>query len=221
MPNLTTHPEDIALNERQELVQFIGRPPSVFLRFGITAIGCFVVILLVLAYFIKYPDVVTAKVMITTENPPIRVLTKASGRVSHLLVKNNDVVAAGQLLAVIENTADYRDVLKLEKQLASLNPVNGGQFFSFFTGEGRNFGTLQNAYSTFTQNLKDYRYFLERNGVLQKITYLQKQIESHKALNINLLKQKEIQLKEFELMEKDMNRQKHLNTEGGRVRCRF
>ena len=33
-------------------------------------------------------------------------------------------------------------------------------------------------------------------------------------MNTNLLKQKEIQRKEFELTEKELNRQKHLNTEG-------
>ena len=65
MSNLITHPKEIALNERQELLQFIGRPPSVFLRFGITAIAIVVVLLLTMAYFIKYPDVVTAKVLLT------------------------------------------------------------------------------------------------------------------------------------------------------------
>jgi multidrug resistance efflux pump len=206
MPDLITNPNDINLNERQEILQFIGRPPSVFQRFGITAIALLVVVLMALSYFIKYPDVVTAKVVLTTENPPIRVLAKMGGRVAELLIKNNQAVERGQVLCVMENTGNWRDVLKLEAQLHN-NPNN-------LTIQPYNLGALQNSYSTFTQNLKDYQYFLERNGVLVKIQHLTQQIESLRALNANLMKQKEIQAKEFELNEKELKRQNQLHTEG-------
>jgi multidrug resistance efflux pump len=206
MPNLITNPNDINLNERQEILQFIGRPPSVFQRFGITAIALLMVVLALLSYFIKYPDVVTAKVVLTTENPPIRVLAKMGGRVAELLIKNNQAVERGQVLCVMENTGNWRDVLKLEAQLHN-NSNN-------LTMQPYNLGGLQNSYSTFTQNLKDYQYFLERNGVLVKIQHLTQQIESLRALNANLMKQKEIQAKEFELNEKELKRQNQLHTEG-------
>jgi multidrug resistance efflux pump len=207
MPNLITNPEEIALNERQELLQFIGRPPSVFLRFGITAIAVVVVLLLTMSYFIKYPDVVVAKVVLTTENPPIRLLSKTGGRVAEILVKNNQTISKGDILCVMDNTANWQDVLKLENQLKD-NTITIQQFQQY------NLGSLQNSYSTFSQNLKDYHYFLEKNGVLQKIHYLNQQIESLNALNTNLLKQKDIQSKEFGLSEKELARQKQLNTEG-------
>jgi multidrug resistance efflux pump len=206
MPNLITNPNDINLNERQEILQFIGRPPSVFQRFGITAVALLMVVLALLSYFIKYPDVVTAKVVLTTENPPIRVLAKMGGRVAELLIKNNQAVERGKVLCVMENTGNWRDVLKLEAQLHN-NPNN-------LAMQPYNLGALQNSYSTFTQNLKDYQYFLERNGVLVKIQHLTQQIESLRALNANLMKQKEIQAKEFELNEKELKRQNQLHTEG-------
>jgi HlyD family secretion protein len=206
IPNFITSPKKIALNERQDLLQFISRPPSVFLRFGITAIAIVVILLLVMAYFIKYPDVVTAKVVLTTKNPPIRLLSRTGGRVAEILIKNNQTVSKGDILCVMDNTANWLDVLKLETHLNN-NPIN-------LAIQQYNLGSLQSSYSTFTQNLKDYHYFLERNGVLQKIQYLNQQIESFKALNINLLKQKDIQSKEFDLTAKELNRQKQLNTEG-------
>jgi multidrug resistance efflux pump len=208
MPNLSEKPEDIALNERQEILQFIGRPPSVFLRFGITAVACVVGLLLALSYLIKYPDIVVAKVVLTTENPPIHVLAKTGGRVSEILIKNNETVKAGQLLAVMDNTANWHDVLLLDKNLREKGPL------SINLPTQLNVGVLQNTYSTLCQNLKDYRYFLERNGVLQKINFLTEQITSLKALNDNLLTQKATQTKEFELAEKDLSRQKRLHTEG-------
>jgi multidrug efflux pump subunit AcrA (membrane-fusion protein) len=206
MPNLISNPNDIHLNERQEILQFIGRPPSVFQRFGITVIALLVVVLMALSYLIKYPDVVTAKVVLTTENPPIRVMAKTGGRVSEILIKNNEIVSQGQVLCVMENTGNWRDVLKLEKLLTNNLTIQPNSYFQL--------GSLQNSYSTFTQNLKDYQYFLERNGVLQKIEHLTQQIESLRALNANLMKQKEIQAKEFELNEKELKRQNQLHTEG-------
>jgi multidrug resistance efflux pump len=232
MPNLITNPNDINLNERQEILQFIGRPPSVFQRFGITAVALLMVVLALLSYFIKYPDVVTAKVVLTTENPPIRVMAKTGGRVSEILIKNNEMVTQGQVLCVMENTGNWRDVLKLEGRLKSMGASIAGDFNRPIDkthgrlSNGRlkspaidgyralNLGALQNSYSTFTQNLKDYQYFLERNGVLVKIQHLTQQIESLRALNANLMKQKTIQAKEFELTEKDLKRQNQLHTEG-------
>jgi multidrug resistance efflux pump len=218
MPDLITNPNDIHLNERQEILQFIGRPPSVLQRFGITAIALLVIVLMALSYFIKYPDVVTAKVVLTTENPPIRIMAKTGGQVSEILIKNNEIVSQGQVLCVMENTGNWRDVLKLEKLLSNNLTIQPNSNFKLtllpLLGGGGALGSLQNSYSTFTQNLKDYQYFLERNGVLQKIEHLTQQIESLRALNANLMKQKVIQAKEFELTEKDLKRQNQLHTEG-------
>jgi multidrug efflux pump subunit AcrA (membrane-fusion protein) len=209
MPTLHQKPEDLALNEREEIMQFIGRPPSVFMRFGITAVACVVALLLALSYFVKYPDIVVAKVVLTTENPPVRMLAKTGGRVSDILIKNNQAVKTGQLLAVMDNTAKWQDVLALDKNLQETVPLPlaSGQV-SIQLPLQLNVGVLQNNYSTLCQNVKEYRYFLERNGVLQKINDHTAQITSLKALNENLLNQKAIQAKEFELAEKDLNRQK-------------
>ena len=61
---------------------------------------------------------VTCRIVLTTDQPPIRVLAQGSGRVSELLVKENETVEAGRILAVLENTADWHDVLRLERQLS-------------------------------------------------------------------------------------------------------
>jgi multidrug resistance efflux pump len=215
---LKTNPADITLNDTTEFDAMLGNPPSWMMRFGVWAIAGFVVLLFGLAWFIKYPEVVEAKVILVTENPPIRVFARTSGRVQHLLVKPQQMVQKGQLLAVLDNTADWQDVLKLEKLLAP-QPLKG-EFVEYtrlaaeaFT-EGLRLGTLQTSYSVFSQNLKDYRYFSTQTGVEQKIAHLNNQIAHFQALNDNLQKQKAIQEQEFLLTETDLVRQKQLHTEG-------
>ena len=113
------------LNERAELNYFLGNPPSWLLRNGIIMVALFFGLLLALSYLIKYPDTVACRVVLTTENPPIRLMAQATGRISELLVKENESVEAGQILAVFENTADWHDVLWLETMLQAPNPQRG------------------------------------------------------------------------------------------------
>ena len=115
MPNYITDPADLPLNEREEIIHFIGKPPSYFLRFGITAVAGAMGIFLGLSCLIHYPDTARAKVVLTTERPPIHVLAKAGGRVAELLVVNNQIVASGEVLATLENAGNWRDVLRLER----------------------------------------------------------------------------------------------------------
>ena len=213
MPNYITNPADLDLNEREELAAYLGNPPSWMLRNGIMVISLILGLLMVLSYFIQYPDVVTCRVVLTTDQPPIRVLAQASGRVSELLVKENETVEAGRILAVLENTADWHDVLRLERQL-SPQPPKGAYAREKAPFGGWGLGSLQGLYSTFTQNAKDYAYFVNNNGVATKIEHLNGQIASLQALNQNLVKQKELQIKELALQERDFNRQKRLHTEG-------
>ena len=220
MPNLITNPNDIHLSEREETLYLLGNPPSWMTRYGILVVAIFFSILLTLSYLIEYPDIVTCRVVLTTENPPIRVYAPSSNRLSAFFVHQNQSVTEGALLAVLENTAYWQDVLKLEKILLALplNPQRGlfdqRGLSTLLESPPLGVGGLQGVYSILMQNAKDYDYFIHKNGVATKIGHLQNQIAGLQAMNQNLTKQKEIQIKEFALTERDHNRQKQLHTEG-------
>jgi len=215
MPNTTKTFDPTAIDERNETLQFIGNPPTWFMRFGISVICLVLVVFTAGAYFIKYPDIVTAKVTITTSNPPIRVLAKSSARVTELLVKNNAIVKQGEVLCVMENAANWKHVLALEKQL---NYVRGTfkvpRTLESKLESGLKLGALQSLYSTYAQNLKDYHYFSTKNGVAAKIEFLKQQIENTQQLNTSLEKQKQIQAKELVIAARDFARQKQLHSDG-------
>jgi multidrug efflux pump subunit AcrA (membrane-fusion protein) len=196
------------INEREDIQFLLGNPPSWTMRYGIMVVAIVFSVLLLLSYVIKYPDVVTARVVLTTENPPIRMLAPTSGRVQTLLVRENDTVSAGTLLAVLDNTADWKAVLQLETLLNANDPL------MIQPPQPLNLGNLQNLYSIFCQNANDYPYFLNQNGVPAKIAHLQQQIDGLNALNEQLTHQKNIQSQEFQLATADLERQKKLYQEG-------
>ena len=205
LPQAQVQP-DLRLNDREQIQYLLGNPLSWMMRYGITVMAGFFVLLLALSYFIRYPDIVEAKVILVTANPPIRILAKSAGRVSELLVADLQEVKAGQVLAVIENTATWPDVVRLESWLSSLHS-NAAVLLPELQ-----LGTLQNAYSTFSQHWKDYQYFSVHNGVATKIAHLQKQIEQTHALNANLEKQKALQNEDFVLAGKEISRQRQLHS---------
>ncbi|HQU57989.1 MAG TPA: biotin/lipoyl-binding protein, partial [Saprospiraceae bacterium] len=105
-------PTEIRLNtDRDDIQRILGNPPGWALRWGITALFVGVALVLGMAWLVKYPDVITARVVIVTENPPVRVFARSNGKISQLLVKDKAPIAAGQVIAVLENTAELEDVL--------------------------------------------------------------------------------------------------------------
>ncbi len=204
-----TETKDIKLNEREQLEYLLGNTPSWMLYYGITAILLFIIVLFTMAHFIQYPDVADAKVVLTTNNPPLRLIAKSTGKIEALLVQNQEHVQKGTLLAVLENTADYRDVLALEEALEHTGATQ------FRMSETLNLGNLQGIYSAFTQNSKDYSYFSTQSGIGIKVENIQKQIKALQAMNENLKRQKSIFLTEINLSTRELDRQRKLYAQGG------
>lgn len=196
---------DLHLNDREQIQYLLGNPPTWMMRYGIMVMAGFFVLLIALSYFIRYPDIIEAKIILVTANPPIRILAKSSGRVSELLVTDKQAVKAGEVLAIIENTAVWQDVVRLESWLATAHSNSSN------LPPDLRLGTLQAAYSSFSQHWKDYQYFSVHNGVAEKIAFLKKQIEQINALNANLEKQKAIQREEFGFASKEISRQRQLH----------
>jgi len=203
-------PEEIALNERAQMEYLLGNPPSWMMRYGISVLASFFFVLLALAWFVRYPDIVEAPVVLTTANPPIRVMAKSSGRVVELLAAEGQEVEAGAVLAVLENTARWRDVLQLESWLdsaAAREPLPAPP-------TGLRLGDLQGAYSAFTQHWKDLDYFTRHNGVAERIGYVHNQISQLTEINANLRAQQAIMRTELALTEKEYRRQQRLHADG-------
>jgi multidrug resistance efflux pump len=95
--------------------ELLGRPPRWVIRWGITIIFMIVAGLVAGSYFFKYPDIIPATITVTTENLPAGIMTKTTGRIDTLFVTERQQVKQGDLLAVLENTANWQDVLALKE----------------------------------------------------------------------------------------------------------
>ena len=168
---------DIRSNEVQEL---IGAVPTWIVRWGSTIVFLVLVGLLTFSYVIKYPDVVSAPVAISTSTPPIPLIAKTSGKLTHLLVKDNENVDSNQLVGVIESVADYTFVLFLDslldddsilftKTLQQLDPK-------------KQMGELQSDYSSFLTSMENEGLFALSNYKNQQLKKINESIDFQNAL---------------------------------------
>ncbi|MCA4898566.1 MAG: HlyD family secretion protein [Bacteroidota bacterium] len=165
----------------EEVQDIISQVPGWLLRWGISLIFILFIALLATSWFIRYPDVIKATVVVTTNPAPITLVSRASGKIL-LLKKSNEVVKKDEVIAILQTNARYEDVLNLERIISQ--PTTKQNF-----AEPMQVGELQSFLNSTTRTLQEWTAF-QKNDLHQKqIAHLQKQIGSYKRLNQNLQNQ--------------------------------
>ena len=186
-------PRPIYSDEVQEIM---GRIPGWVVRWGISVIFSIFIILLGVAYFFKYPEVVTSSIVLTTTNPPTELIARSTGKVEHILVENGQSVLPNELIAVLFSTADYRSVLQLEKVLSdslfSLSTERG-----YFENRTNQLGELQPHYTALEKTCKSYSHYMQTGAIPQQKIQIEQQI---KMLYAGLRAQE----KQLEILQRDL-----------------
>ena len=142
----------------EEVKEILGTPPAWIVRWGITVIVGVLCMFGVLSYVVKYPDVIDAAVLITTSSPPTPVVARADGNLSKLLVKEKENVEANQILAIMQNTADYQAVNATDKMILNIQASNFDNLLSVKPDRTLQMGDIQTEYSNFIQALETYTF---------------------------------------------------------------
>jgi multidrug resistance efflux pump len=197
------------IDERSEQVrEVLTRIPSWIFRWGINIVFFILVIIILLAYFIKYPDTLEAKAVVTTLTPSVNIVAKSTGKITSLLVKNNTNVLPNQILAVIENTANYTDVLKIKAAIDSLSlrVKVADTLPKFNLSDTLRMGELTTNYLLFLKSYKEMNLFTEINPQKSEIHLLNKQLLDYNDLLTKYAKQENLYKEELALVEKDYTR---------------
>lgn len=203
--------KDIELKS-EEVTEILSVPPKWIFRWGISVIFILIITGIALTYFIRYPDILTANMTLTTLNPPVQLTAKTEGKLSALLVQNNQTVKKEQIIAVIENTANYNDVLYLQQQCDTLNnqlKINDNAIY-FLLKDSLHTGELTPYYLQVLKTLKDANLYKEVNPYNQQITLLKKDLLNYSSLLVKYKNQENINHQQLQLSENDYNRDKKL-----------
>jgi HlyD family secretion protein len=190
--------------------EIMGRPPRKILRWGTTIMFLTFVLFILFAWLIKYPDTIPAPVEITTTNPPVTLVTKITGRINSLHVKEKEKVKAGQLVAVMESTASLNEIQLLKQTIDTIRvpELQSYKLLPIFSG----LGELQGFYGTFLKNLSDLNNYVSNDFYGSKMASLADEIKGIQEY-INRLSVKEKLYSENQRLEtKKYNRDSSLFT---------
>jgi HlyD family secretion protein len=154
--------------------EIMGNPPGKILRWGNTIMFSVFLLFLLFAWLIRYPDTIPAPVEITTMNPPVTLVTKISGRIKYLYVKEREKVKTGQLIAVMETSVSIKEFGLLKKLIDTIIQPQTLLFQSL--PQFSELGELQGFYGTFLKNLSDLNNYNNNDFYGNKIISLTEEI---------------------------------------------
>ena len=168
----------------EEVQEIMGTPPKWIVRWGIVIILTVVVILLLGSFYYKYPDIIEARVTVVSQNPPIPIVARSDGKLDRIFIADNQKVEIGELLGIIENPANYKDVYSLMRFLDSIQPffAEPESFYELPIIQNYNLGQNQSFYSSFISQLKDFQTFIRYNSAEQKIRSLEREVRDYRNL---------------------------------------
>jgi multidrug efflux pump subunit AcrA (membrane-fusion protein) len=205
---MKNHDPNIDLRQ-EEIQEILGVVPPWVIRWGSLTLAIVFIVLLTGTIWFKYPDRISSQLTLTSQNPPVVMNARQTGRIELLTVKDTNLVKTGQLLAILESSARYADVLEVDslmnfKKDLLTNPDSISGFV--FPIRDYQFGEWQFALSSFSKARKDLDDFNRQGSNAARIQSLKKQQKDYKLLYDRQYRQRLIKSEEMEIQEKQYQR---------------
>ncbi|WP_299122163.1 HlyD family efflux transporter periplasmic adaptor subunit [uncultured Winogradskyella sp.] len=205
--------ENIELRS-EEVQEILTKVPHWMIRWGNVLFLSLILMLLFLSWFVKYPDIILSEAVITTQIPPQKEYAKITGKLNAILVDDNQSVESNQPLAILENTANYRDVYKLKSVIDTIT-VNSKSFqFPVDSLPILFLGDIESQYALFENNYNQYLLNKELQPFSNEALANKYSISELNRRLQSLKRQRDINKTELEYAQIGLNRQKKLFNKG-------
>ncbi len=140
----------------------LSDPPKSIFKWGNTILFGFIVLILIISWFIKYPDVVTAQSIVTSENPPVLLSPILNDKIDKIFFTNNSTVNKNDWIAVIGNNTNLIHVRKLDSILRDIS----SQEYDIYYILNKDLpilklGNIQTSYNTLLRLTSSFKHHLE------------------------------------------------------------
>ena len=196
----------------EEVQELLTRVPHWMIRWGSIVVLGIMLMLFFVSWLVKYPDVITTQIMITTNVPPQKLEAKTSGKIEAILIRDKSVISKNTPIAVIENTADYKDVFLLKSIVDTIDIDKGN--FPFEKLRELQLGDIESSFAVFEKE-----YITEvLNKKLQPFK-VEGASQSYEGVQLNerlhlLESQRGINENELVLQKSDLDRYETLHKKG-------
>ena len=192
------------------LEEVLTTPPHGIARWGMMGLFILAVGVLLLSWFIRYPDRIEGKIMLTTPEPPVAIVARSEGYLQDVPFANRDTVPAGATLGSIKSAAHYPDVVKLQRQLSEWQRSQYALLDDSLAIPNLQVGSLQQHYSKLQNAHNAYHHHLRLSLYSQEQQLLKKQQGQYQKLLTQKQAEKQLAGQIAQLAEKDFRRNQEL-----------
>lgn len=200
-------PDEKEIELRSEEVQeILTRVPHWMIRWGSVVVLLILLLLFFVSWLVKYPDIITTQIVITTNIPPEKLVARTSGKLEVILVADRMNVTKNTPLAVVENSANFKDVFLLKTIVDTIN-IDKNEF-PFDKLRAVQLGEIESFFAVFQKesladdlNSKLQPYKVESSAQSYEAIQLKERLsllESQKNINQNELVLQKIDVERYE-----------------------
>lgn len=201
----------------QVISDLLDSKPGFLVQRGVLFLALIAVLLILIAWFIRYPEIISANGVLYSINAPKPVLCKTNGKIIKLFVKESLEVRRGDMLGYIESTADHNEVIRLsiivDSMLWWLRDKPLGQPAAYFPRSYHQLGEIQPSFQEFVQAYLKHIDFNKDGFSNRKKELLLRDKQNLLDSRVVLIKQKEFLEQDLELTSENFAMQEKLADE--------
>jgi multidrug resistance efflux pump len=197
----------------EEVRDVLSHPPKSIFLWGNTILFGFFIVLTIFSWIIKYPEFIPAQIIVTSQNPPEKIEARNNSKIEKIFIKDHQKVKNGDIMVVLQSTANYKDVLELKKLIDS---ISSDQLLSFPVNDVSHFklGELQGDYNSFAKAFQDENLFTRLQPYAPENLAANQSISESQGRIINLRQQRNLEAAKTELTLKNYKRSQELFNQG-------
>lgn len=188
--------EEIQFLDRnsEEVQDIIGKAPSWIIYRGNIFIAILIFALLVGAWLIKYPDIITAPVTISSFDPPVKLVAQSSGKIGQFYVSDGDTIESNIIIAVIDNPANTRDMLYLKKVAETIDTTLNLKITikEFQLPTSIQVGEIQADYAALFEAINKYNFLINNKFYQNKLNDINSQKNDNNRIKQNIEQSQEM-----------------------------
>lgn len=204
--------EDLTIELKSEQMnEMLSNPPSWITRSGNGVFLFAIIIIISLAWFIKYPDEVAGDVIVTTSKAPIELSNQSYIQLKSLNVIERQEVKQGDLIAQFDIQAKPEDIVKAANYLNKLETFNG-KFLPKIAEFNQilQLGVFQEQWTTLLSKIHKWNAENLENLPLEQLASIQREISFREQLEAISSKKMKLSENEYKLIEEQLNASERL-----------
>ncbi len=204
--------------QRSEFIQdIVSDKPGFIILWGNLLFLLIFLLIVIVCWVIKYPDVIVASAKLTSINAPKPIVSIISGKVVMLNVVESQFVKKDEVVGYVESIASHEEVLKLSNVLDTLQTLlinqQADQIKKYFKDTSYQLGELQSSHQLFSQAFLLFTNYLTDGFYQKKKVMLDKDKLNLEKLYQHLMDQLKLQELDLALAQKTFNANQALKFE--------